>query len=86
MDELETMPERLGVLGTRCLVQRSRCVRVQVIHYQRDACRIRITRGDVLQEQGPVLFGSALCDLGQAPAGQRLADQKDVAYPQRSYS
>ena len=81
VDKLEAIPQRLGLLGGKRLIQRARRVRVQVVHDQRDALGVGIVRGDVLQEHSPVQFGSALRDLGQAPPGQRLAGHEHVAHP-----
>ena len=47
VDELEAIPQRLGLLGGKRLVQRAQRVRVQVVHDQRNTLRIGVACGDV---------------------------------------
>jgi hypothetical protein len=76
VDELEAVPERLGLLRREGLVERSRGVAVEVVHDQGDALGIGVLLAYVLQEVGPVDLGPAVGDAGIAFAGQGFAGQE----------
>ena len=55
---------------------------VEVVHDQRDALGLGITRSDGLDKQRPVTLGPALGHLRHARARQRLAGHEHVARAQ----
>jgi len=79
VDKLETIPQRLGLIGRKCLLQRSRSVRIHVVHYQRDLHGIPIVHGYVLEKLRPVGFSLAFGYLGHPSACQRFTGHEDIA-------
>jgi len=79
VDELEAIPERLGLIGRKRLVQRSGVVRVQIVHHQCDLLGICVVSRNVLKKLCPVGFGLALGHFRQPLSCQGLACHKDIA-------
>lgn len=79
VDELEAVPQGLGLLRGEGRVERSGRVAVEVVHDQGDGLGVGVLLADVLQEVGPVKFGPALGHPGVAPAGERFAGHEHHA-------
>ena len=81
VDELETVPERLGLVRREGLVERPGSMRVEIVHHQGDPGGVLVAYGDVAQELCPVDLGLALGHLGHALAGEGFCGHEDVACP-----
>src|SRR5512132_1005746 len=78
--EFELVGQPLGLGGSERLVQRGGCVGVEVVLDQHDPLGVRVVDVDeVLDAVGPVDAGAPVADAHVPPAGQRLADQEQVA-------
>ena len=64
-------PARFG--GRKCLVERSRCMRIEIIHHQPDPIRLgKINLDQPMHLLGKILFGAARGDIDLAPSQQWL--------------
>ena len=81
MDELEPVPQRLGLRRRESFVECAGAVSAQIVHDQGDFPGVGVVRGDIGEKVRPVDLGLAFGHLGQALAGQRFGGHEDVAHP-----
>ena len=72
VDELETIPQRLGCAGLKGVIERSRSMRVQIVHDQRDLLSSVPELGDVVEKVRPVGSSAALGHPDRAPTAERF--------------
>ena len=86
VDELEAVPQRLGLGRREGLVEGAGAVSAQVVHHESDPRCVGIPLGDVGEEVRPVGFVlRSLTWVMRAPASGSLA-MKTLQVPQRRYS
>ena len=86
VDELEAVPQRLGLGWRKGLVQGAGAVGVQVVHHQCDSLGAAVALGDVVEEVRPVsLVLRAVTLVMRRPASGSVA-MNTLQLPQRRYS
>ena len=81
IDKGKSVPECLRLFWRKRLVERTRHMRVQVVHDERYSFGALVLRGNLFDKEGPVSLGSSLGDGSNTFARQRFAGKENARYP-----
>ena len=78
INKFKSIPQLLCLLWGKSLIQRSRPVRIEVVHHQCDFPGILVTICNFRNKMRPVLLGFSFCNLDHSPPCQGLIGHKNI--------